>query len=54
MGVKLRYEDVKSFIDKKDKLLSKEYLTNKSLLEIECSDCNLNYLQTYEIGRAHV
>lgn len=47
MGVKLRYEDVKAFIDKEDKLISTEYKTNSSLLEIECSRCGLNYKQNY-------
>lgn len=47
MGVKLRYEDVKAFIDKEDKLISEEYKTNSSLLEIECSRCGLNYKQNY-------
>jgi hypothetical protein len=48
MGVKLRYEDVKSFIDKEDKLLSKEYNNNKELLEIKCGKCNLIYIQMYD------
>lgn len=48
MGIKLKYEDVKSFIDKDDKLLSKEYISNKSLLDIQCGKCNLNYTQTYD------
>lgn len=48
MGVKLRYEDVKAFIDKEDKLLSKEYNNNKELLEIKCGKCNLIYKQMYD------
>ena len=43
MGVKLKYEDIKSIINKEDKLISKEYNNNKELLEIQCGKCNLIY-----------
>ena len=48
MGVKLKYDDVKSFIDKYDTLISKEYISNKNLLEIKCGNCHLNFFQTYD------
>ena len=48
MGVKLKYDDVKSIIDKEDKLISKEYNNNKELLEIKCGKCNLIYKQMYD------
>lgn len=48
MPIKLKYENVKLAIDKDDKLLSKEYISNKSLLDIQCGRCDLNYTQTYE------
>ena len=48
MGVKLKYEDIKSIINKEDKLISKEYNNNKELLEIQCGKCNLIYKQNYD------
>ena len=47
MPKQLSYEYVKSYIqDKGDTLISKEYHTNKTLLEIKCGVCNKDYKQT--------
>jgi len=48
MGKKLKYEDVKNYINQNDKLISTNYISNKSLLEIQCGICYLNYTQTYD------
>ncbi len=48
MGIKLKYEYIKSIINKEDTLISKEYISNKCLLDIQCGRCNLNYTQTYD------
>lgn len=48
MGIKLKYDYIKSIINKEDILISKEYISNKHLLDIQCGKCNLNYKQTYD------
>jgi len=49
MPIKLSLLDVSLYIENNgDKLISKEYNNNKSILDITCGHCNLNYLQSFD------
>jgi hypothetical protein len=43
----LKYDDVQSFINREDFLLSVSYSNSKELLDIQCHLCNEIYKQTY-------
>jgi hypothetical protein len=48
MPTKLSYETVYNYIkDKGYELLSKEYITNRNLLQLKCGKCEKVYEQTF-------
>lgn len=49
MPIKLSLLEVSLYIENNgDKLISKEYHNNKSILDITCGECNINYVQTFD------
>jgi hypothetical protein len=48
MPNKLTFEYVQEFINKDELLISKEYINNKSLLQIQCNICKENYNQNFD------
>lgn len=48
MPNKFTFEYVREFINKEEKLISKNYLNNKQLLQIECKTCKKIYNQNFD------
>jgi hypothetical protein len=48
MPQRLKYDFIKSIINKEDQLISDNYTNNKQLLEIKCNLCNQMYKQTFD------